>query len=119
LKAKRTGRAVYLTTASLDPIARAVVSQLHFDGLISSCLKYDRAGKCVGRLAVDITGNKWLHVWSTIPRDRINGLTVYTDNSEDTDLIRHATETFFIGSASQLRGASDIDLKRITFIAKT
>jgi phosphoserine phosphatase len=119
LKAKRNGNVVYLTTASLDPIAWAVVSQLQLDGLISSCLKYDRAGKCVGILEVDVTGNKWLHAWSTIPRDKMNGFTVYTDNPEDTDLIRHSTATYFVGNPSQLRSTSEIDLKKIKFIAKT
>ena len=70
---------MYLATATLDPIADAVVKELGLTDMVCSRLEYNRDGICTGRLALDLSGRKWHSLSQLIPsHDR--ELVVYTDN---------------------------------------
>lgn len=115
-KAQCEGTSVYIATASLDAVASAVVKQLRLDGMVSSRLGYDDQGICNGRLLIDITGKKWAFLSSAVPSDWLLHATVYTDNQEDSDLIRNAKRVYFCGDRSRLSGLAPADLTKIIFL---
>jgi phosphoserine phosphatase len=93
-KAKLEHCQVYLATASLAAIAIAVVHELQLDGYIASELAYQAHDICTGQLALDATGNKWNLLRSRFPEFRDAHITVFTDNPEDDDLMRHASAAY-------------------------
>jgi len=109
---------IYLATASLDPIALAVSEQMQLDGMVSSRLNYDADGTCTGRLSVDITGKKLTHLQSIVPDSLIHAATVYTDNWDDVELIRHSESAYFLGKREQLTALSDSELANVSFLRK-
>ncbi len=117
-RAQSEGTSVYIATASLDAVASAVVKQLRLDGMVSSRLGYDDQGICSGRFLIDVTGNKWDSLSSTVPRDELRAATVYTDNPEDHDLIRNAKCVYFCGDPSQLSGLEPSQLIKIVFLPR-
>jgi phosphoserine phosphatase len=99
-RAKLEHRQVYLATASLAPIAISVVHELQLDGYVASDLAYQMDDICTGQLALDSTGNKWDLLLSRFPEFRDADMTVITDNTEDEDLMQHASIAYrVIGGA--------------------
>jgi phosphoserine phosphatase len=115
-KAQCEGTSVYIATASLDAVASAVVKQLRLDGMVSSHLGYDDHGICNGRFLIDVTGKKWACLSSAVPADGLRDATVYTDNPEDSDLIRNAKRVYFCGDPSRLSGLAPAELTKIVFL---
>lgn len=114
--AQDRGAPVYLATASLDPIAAAVAKHLQLDGVVSSQLGYDRHNRCTGLFTLDVTGKKLAHLRKIVSETQLRKATVYTDNSEDRDLLRTCAFPYFLGKQAALPGFSDAELSRITFL---
>lgn len=111
-EAQRRSVFVYLATATLDPIADAVVKELSLTDMVCSRLDYDRDGICSGRLAVDLLGQKW-HALSHLIPSHDRELVVYTDNPDDTDLMEQASHVYYIGNKEAVR---TLPLAKFTFI---
>jgi|SRR6185437_1556906 len=109
---------IYLATATLDPVADAVVQQLGLEGCVCSLLEYDSRQLCTGRFAVDITGRKWSRLCELFPLG-ICSATVYTDNLDDIDLIQRADKVFFLGERVQLSERIEIQPNKITFLSQS
>jgi len=114
--AREYGRPVYLATATLDPVARAVAEQLALDGVVCSNLEYRETGECTGRLARDITSRKWATLHEIATSSALTSMELYTDNAEDGDLIENAVRTFFLGVPALLRDIEDRHRTRIVFV---
>lgn len=98
LQARKSGSKVYLATASLQPIAEAVVREFALDGCIATTLEFDRSGRSTGRILNDVTAKKWQTLCEQFPEIQSAEVTVYTDNPEDTDLRQVATVFHYLGS---------------------
>ncbi len=98
LNARRAkGALVCLATASLDPIAAAAHEYFGFSHVLSSQLEY-RNGLCTGRLAFDSRGRKWKSLAAEFPQlTQADEVLAITDNPEDQDLRRLATEFHWVG----------------------
>ncbi|HEX5422891.1 MAG TPA: haloacid dehalogenase-like hydrolase [Candidatus Acidoferrales bacterium] len=92
----KSGGSVFLATASLDVVATEVARRLGITGVVSSKLAYGSGERCIGRLALDLTGKKWMHLVNSFPVLLVDRPTVYTDNPEDGDLIEKATRVCFM-----------------------
>jgi hypothetical protein len=56
--------------------------------------------RCTGRLSMDVTGIKWRTLCDQFPEIESAEITVYTDNSEDADLMDAATSLHYLGPQS-------------------
>jgi phosphoserine phosphatase len=97
---REEGALIYLATASLEPVAVAIVEAFALDGYVASTLEFDPAGHCTGRFACDITGIKWSKLRERFPAIQDAEITVYTDNPEDTDLKDIASHFHFMKGQS-------------------
>lgn len=98
IKAAQSDRVdVYLATASIEPIAIAVVNELNLTGYVSTQLEKNADGTLTGRIASDTTGKKWKELTSKHPDLDGAEISVYTDNVEDTDLRAVAEKFVFLG----------------------
>lgn len=95
-KARNEGSLIYLATSSLEPIAVATVELFSLNGYVASTLEFDTTGRCTGKFARDITGNKWSNLRERFPAIKNAKITVYTDNLEDIDLRSVAYEFHFV-----------------------
>lgn len=100
VKARQEGASIYLATCSLEPIAEAVVDTFSLDGYVASKLEFDSMKRCTGRLSMDVTGIKWRTLCDQFPEIESAEITVYTDNSEDADLMDAATSLHYFGPQS-------------------
>jgi len=105
-----------LATASLDPVASAVVYELGLTGMVCSWLSYDSRDRCQGRLRSDALGRKWQLLSRAVGPQYLVPMEVYTDNIEDVDLILHAERVFFLGSKGKLRYVPELDANRIVIV---
>lgn len=96
--ARQDGALIYLATASLEPLAMAIVKAFSLDGYVASTLEFDDAARCTGRFECDITGIKWSKLRERFPAIQDAEITVYTDNPEDMDLKDVASQFHFIRS---------------------
>lgn len=116
-QARASGAKIILATASLDPIAAAFCDILQLDGFVSARLAFDSRNVCLGFLAQDTTGQKLKYVceqFGTNIRDRFD---VFTDNSEDVDLMTAAQQAYFIGHARMLPAVAGSVRARITCLS--
>lgn len=114
--AQKRGLPVYLASASLDPIAAAVARQLSLNGVVSSRLKYDTRDLCAGFMALNVTGKKLAHLRLILTDSQLRDSAVYTDNIEDTDILRAAKYPHFLGDRNSLSKLSEAELGKITFL---
>lgn len=90
------GEQVFLATASLEPIAVAMVRELNLDGYVSSKLAFDSKSLCRGVLESDSTGKKLVLLEAKYPWLQMADWTVATDNREDIDLKERANLVYQI-----------------------
>lgn len=96
-KKRRRGARICLATASLDPIAAGASEYFEFAHIVSSQLEYDE-GICTGRLSFDSRGRKWETLSTGFPElSQADEVVAITDNPEDQDLRRLATEFHWVG----------------------
>ena len=85
-KAMASGVQVVLASASIDPVIDAVAERWGVEA-VSSRLSY-REGRCLGSLAVDMTGQKGAHLERYM--EEKGALMVVSDNESDASLMHRA-----------------------------
>lgn len=108
---------VFLATATLDPIAYGVAHCLGLQGVVCTQLGYSRSGLCCGYIAREAAGRKLKYLRRVLSEHLLRHATVYTDNYEDTDLIRTCLHTFFGGERAVLSRVHNLDFSKVTFLS--
>ncbi|WP_374542839.1 hypothetical protein [Flavobacterium sp.] len=86
---------VFLVSATVDPVAIAIAKELGVSYL-SSQLAYDSSGICLGKLAIDLLGNK-----SKYFEDKKIALVV-TDNKSDLNLCQMAESVIAVSKKKNI-----------------
>ena len=118
LHARQRGIPVYIASASIDPIVAAVVKQLKLNGAVCSRLLYGSNGRCTGIFQTNVTGRKLTFLRQILPESVLREAAVYTDNSEDTDILCASRHPHFLGDRQALSALSDHQVAKIAFLSQ-
>lgn len=102
---------IHLISSSIDPVINALGKKMGASWQSSVLEK--KKGKLTGKFSMDLKGEKWKYLDSSIKKSRI---TVITDNRDDLELLKHADERYVILNSERHRSFWEKNLSDFTFI---
>lgn len=110
IEAKRKeGIRLILVSATLDVIAKEVSERLDIPDVFSSHLSYDKQNVCLGRLKIDLLGNKANCLKSSNILEPYYG--TITDNYSDLELILKSENSYVVVTDKQYQNKWEYLLK--------
>lgn len=95
--AQKEGKKVYLASASIDPVVKAIAIELNIAQFISSTLEVDTQKQYTGRIIRDSKGlKKEILLLEGLQFGK--SATVFTDNRDDLSLIQSCSKAFVVSN---------------------
>ena len=106
---RKEGIRLILVSATLDVIAKEVSERLGIPDVFSSHLSYDKQNVCLGRLKIDLLGNKANCLKSSNILEPYYG--TITDNYSDLELILKSENSYVVVTDKQYQNKWEYLLK--------
>jgi phosphoserine phosphatase len=102
---------LHLISSSIDPVIEALAEKMGASW--QSTILETKNGLLTGRINKDLKGDKWANL---DPSFKKGSFSVFTDNLDDLELLKHADERYVIINSERHRSYWEKNLDNFTFI---